>query len=229
MLPHFQVLGIRSNPEITIVSGSFSRAESLAAGDRGWLFVSGQASIADIVRIEGADADLDVPDWSMTDHVRTGAVLPWLDAFWQAGDVAFLLDHCREWRRVMYTATDAVVFAERVVRCNECRWTGGADDPTRRACPLCSGELKETEIFGNQEAVFPLRPDQRFVETRAGGWNHDHCLICNVAIGRAVPRGYRDSSFVGPNSAGMWLCEQCFERYVRRGDFSFLVRSSASS
>jgi hypothetical protein len=100
--------------------------------------------------------------------------------------VAFLLDRTREWQRVKYKATDAVVFAKRVLRCEQCGWTGevGAD---LRVCPKCSSALKEVEIFGNREAAFPLDPDARFVETRSGLWDHDHCLICDVAIGRDAP------------------------------------------
>ena len=87
--------------------------------------------------------------------------------------------------------------------------------------------MKEIEIFGNQEAAFPLDPGARFVETRSGFWNHDHCLIGDVAIGRDAPSGYRESSFArGPNSVGIWLCELCFDRYVKWDDFSFLVRST---
>jgi len=49
-----------------------------------------------------------------------------------------------------------------------------------------------------------------------------------VAIGREAPWGYRESSFAdGPNSVGIWLCDGCFDRYLKAGDFSFLMRSSA--
>jgi len=185
-----------------------------------------ESSIADVVTLQGQHAGLDVPNWSFTDHVRIGASLPWLDSRWQARDVAFLLDGTKKWKRVKYEATDAVVLAKKVLRCGNCGWTGnpGSQD----ICPQCSNDLKEIEIFGNQEAAFPLDPEARFVETRSGFWDHDHCLICDVAIGREVPSGYRESSFAGgPNSVGIWLCETCFDRYLKTGDFSFLVRSAA--
>ena len=50
-----------------------------------------------------------------------------------------------------------------------------------RACPTCLSDLKEAEIFGSQEAAFPLDADARLVDTRSGFWDHDHCLICDVA------------------------------------------------
>ena len=211
--------------ETMLVSGSFTRPEQIAVDDRGWLFVSEtESTIADVVSVDSAGAGLDVPNWSMTRHVQEGAVFPWLDGRWQARDLAFMLDATREWHRVKYEATDAVVFATRTLRCNQCGWTGGIDAELTR-CPKCANELTATEIFGNQEAAFPLDADSRFVETRSGSWDHDHCLICDVAIGRDVPFGYRESSFAdGPNSVGIWLCEACFERYLSPRDFSFLVR-----
>ena len=127
-----------------------------------------------------------------------------------------------------YRPTDAVVFAKRTLRCGMCGWTGGAGADSS-SCPKCSGTLSEQEIFGNQEAAFPIDADARFVQTRARFWDHDHCLICDLAIGRDEPWGYRESSFAdGPNSVGLWLCEPCFGRYLSRRDFSFLVRHSAS-
>ena len=229
VLPTFQITAIKVGAETTLVTGIFSRPECAAVEDRGWLFVSEtESSIADIITLDDAAAGLDIPNWSMTRHVQDGAVLPWLDAHWQARDLAFLLDDTKEWRRVQYRPTDAVVFAKRTLRCGQCGWTAsaGADMST---CPKCSGTLSEQEIFGNHEAAFPVDADARFVETRAGFWDHDHCLICDLAIGRDEPSGYRESSFAnGPNSVGLWLCERCFERYLSVRDFSFLVRRSAN-
>ena len=132
-----------------------------------------------------------------------------------------------EVRGVKYEATDAVVFGKRIVKCAQCGWTGRIETELPR-CPTCASELTVTEIFGNQEAAYPLDADARFVETRSRFWDHDHCLICDAGIGRDVPFGYRESSFAdGPNSVGIWLCEACFDRYLGRGDFSFLVRGTS--
>jgi hypothetical protein len=230
ILPKFQIRAISLGTETTLVTGSFSRAECVAVDDRGWLFVSEtESSIADIVTLDSDAAGLNVPNWSMTYHVHEGAVLPWLDSRWQARDLAFLLDETREWQRVKYRPTDAVVFAKKILRCAQCGWTGNVTGTDLQACPNCSSELKKVEIFGNQEAAFPLDADERFVETRTGLWDHDHCLICDLAIGRDAPWGYRKSSFTeGPNSVGIWLCERCFDRYLSQADFSFLVRSSTN-
>ena len=61
-----------------------------------------------IVNSEGAGLDVP-PNWAMTDHVHEGAVRPWLDGWWQARDLAFLLDEGRQWRPVKYRPTDATL------------------------------------------------------------------------------------------------------------------------
>jgi hypothetical protein len=230
ILPRFHVRTVApANAESMLVSGIFSRPEQIAVDDRGWLFVSEtESTIADVSSVDSRGAGLDVPNWSMTRHVHEGAVFPWLDGRWQARDLAFMLDANRQWRRVKYEATDAVVFAKRILKCAKCGWTGSIETELPR-CPKCASELTVTEIFGNQEAAYPLDADARFVETRSRFWDHDHCLICDTAIGRDAPFGYRESSLAdGPNSVGIWLCEACFDRYLSRGDFSFLVRGSSN-
>jgi hypothetical protein len=230
VLPRFHVRTVApANAESMLVSGMFSAPDQIAVDDRGWLFVSEtESTIADVVSLDSAGASLDVPHWSMTKHVHEGAALPWLDCRWQARDLAFMLDTNRQWRRVHYEASDAVVFAKRTLKCGHCGWTGGIETELTR-CPKCTSELTTTEIFGNQEAAFPLDADARYVETRSRFWDHDHCLVCDVAVGRNVPFGYRESSFAdGPNSVGIWLCEACFGKYLSRGDFSFLVRGASN-
>lgn len=99
VLPTFHVRAISRRTETTLVTGMFSRPDQVAVEDRGWLFVSEtESSIADVVTLNSDGAVLDVPNWSMTDHVHEDAVLPWLDGWWQARDIAFLLDESREWR-----------------------------------------------------------------------------------------------------------------------------------
>jgi hypothetical protein len=195
ILPKFQIRAISPGAETTLVTGIFTRAEGIAISDRGWLFVSEtDSSIADIVTLDSNVADLDVPNWSVTRHLHEDAFLPWLDSRWQARDLAFLLDGTREWQRVKHEATDAVVFAKKILRCPECGWTGELKGMPSMGCPKCSTHLREGEVFGTQEAAFPLDSDARFVETRTGFWDHDHCLICDVAIGRDAHWGYRESS-----------------------------------
>jgi hypothetical protein len=227
VLPRFEVRSISAATENSLVTGSFSEVKDIAVDKRGWLFVSeDESSIADVVTLDGNVAGLCVPNWAMTAHVHRGATLPWLDGLWQAADLAFLLDRTKEWQRVEYRATDAVVFTQVTLRCAKCGLVADPATWESSACAKCSGPLAKTEVSGWQEASFALESNQRFVEIRSGHWDHDPCLICNVNLGRDSPWGYRESSFAGgPNSVGLWLCEKCFERYLEPDDFGFLVGS----
>lgn len=203
ILPRFTIRNIlpgKVDDEDVIVSGEFSSLDTISVGDRGWLFATDTDwPLADVTSLDGAAARLDVVPWSITSPLEIASSLPWLNSYWNARDIAFLIDSTREWRRVAYRSTDAIVFGQKL-----------------------PGHDKEA--VGWQEATVPLAADRRFIEIRHSGWDHDHCLICNVAIGRSVTHGFREASFVdGPNSVGIWLCDGCFDRYVKTGDFSFLV------
>jgi hypothetical protein len=166
ILPRFHVRTVAPRTaETMLVSGMFSRPEQITVDDRGWLFVSEtESSIADVLSLDSGGARLDVPNWSMTRNLHEGPVFPWLDCRWQARDLAFMLDANRQWRHVKYEATDAVVFAKRMLKSAQCGWTGSIETEPPR--PKCSSELTVTEIFGNQEAAYRLDADARFVETR---------------------------------------------------------------
>ena len=48
-----------------------------------------------------------------------------------------------------------------------------------------------------------------------GGWDHEHCSICNAKIGSGGERDcYRDEDM-------FWLCVSCFDKYASRNDLSF--------
>jgi hypothetical protein len=199
--------------------------DGIAVGDRAWLFVSEEeSSIADILTMDGDAAELDVPNWAMTRHVHEAAVFPWLYDRWQARDIALLLDRTKTWRCVTFQPTDADFLIRRIRRCAACGLTVGLNTTPWSTCPKCPGTLQEVDVRVMRETGFPPEADEHLVEIRTGGWDHEHCLICESAIGQDVPRGYRESSFAGgPNSIGVWLCEACFERYAGPGDFSFLL------
>jgi hypothetical protein len=65
-----------------------------------------------------------------------------------------------------------------------------------RACPKYTSNLKEVEIFGNQEAAFQLDSDARLVETWTGVWDHDHGSL------RAAPAALREAALSAPTSQG---------------------------
>jgi hypothetical protein len=62
-------------------------------------------------------------------------------------------------------------------------------------CPRCASTLTETEIFAIKRRAFPRDAASRLVESRAGFWDHDHCL---TATWRLV--GVCRSATVNPRS-----------------------------
>jgi hypothetical protein len=52
----------------------------------------------------------------------------------------------------------------------------------------------------------------------SGGWDHEHCMLCNSHIDPANP-AYVDDE-------GNWLCVRCYEAYAEPHDLSF-IRSDA--
>jgi hypothetical protein len=177
ILPRFTIRNISPvKDDSVVIEGTFTRPDQIAVGDSGWLFATDSDwPLADVMSKEEHAARLRVMSSSITSPLETGTSLPWLSDRWNARDVAFLMDSTKRWRRVEYHATDMVVFGQKF-----------------------SGE----EIFGNQEAVFPLDDDQRFIEVRSNAWDHDHCLICDVAIGRKVTHGYPRSVIRGRSQFG---------------------------
>ncbi len=56
-------------------------------------------------------------------------------------------------------------------------------------------------------------------EVVQGGWDHEHCELCQSKIGiGGAAVGYRDH-------LERWLCESCYNRYAKPRDLSFLIES----
>ena len=71
---------------------------------------------------------------------------------------------------------------------------------------------------GNQSRYCPAT-DQTLLEGPnaqlvAGGWDHEHCSLCNVHINTG------DFGYCDPKKR--WMCEKCYERYVMRRDLAFV-------
>ena len=73
-------------------------------------------------------------------------------------------------------------------------------------------------IPGWQRDGEPLLDDAEDLGVREGGWDHEHCELCNTHIGGpGDPHG-----FVDPEEH--WLCAACYERYAVPRDLEFVVR-----
>ena len=74
-------------------------------------------------------------------------------------------------------------------------------------------------ITGWQRDGEPLLDGAEDLGVREGGWDHEHCELCNTHIGGpGDPHGFVDRE-------EHWLCAQCYERYARPRDLSFVVGS----
>lgn len=63
----------------------------------------------------------------------------------------------------------------------------------------------------------PLPAGAEDLGVRAGGWDHEHCDLCNAHIdAESGPEGY-------VNPGNRWLCVLCFHRYAEPRDLAFLA------
>ena len=97
-----------------------------------------------------------------------------------------------------YEATDVSVVGGREVRV----WT--------KLEPTGTGSGQSRHYPATDQTV-PVRTGARLI---SGGWGHEHCGLCNEHID-ALMVGYCDSD-------EHWMCDKCHERYVARGDLSFV-------
>jgi hypothetical protein len=71
------------------------------------------------------------------------------------------------------------------------------------------------DVRGWQQDDKPLPDGATDLGVRAGGWDHEHCELCQARISADEnPEGYVDPD-------NYWLCLQCFEKYARINDISF--------
>jgi hypothetical protein len=72
-------------------------------------------------------------------------------------------------------------------------------------------------VRGWQEVGKPLPEGATPLYVAPGGWDHEHCNICDAKIGESwAPIGY-------VTSTAYWLCEPCYARYAVPHDVSFVA------
>ncbi len=83
--------------------------------------------------------------------------------------------------------------------------------------PTPARYFRDKGVTGWQKADAPLPAGVEDLGLRSGGWNHEHCELCNVQIGTS---GLSDAYM---NSDDLWLCIGCYDRYASNNDVSFAV------
>lgn len=72
-------------------------------------------------------------------------------------------------------------------------------------------------LTGWQRDDQPLLDGAEGLGVREGGWDHEHCELCNTHIGGpGDPHG-----FVDPEER--WLCARCYDRYAVPRDLAFVA------
>ncbi|HTP30785.1 MAG TPA: hypothetical protein VMJ75_01350 [Candidatus Acidoferrales bacterium] len=137
-----------------------------------------------------------------------GKTLYYLSPAWDARHIWMVLDEQWGWKRVLFQAVDAVAEAFEatdisIVDGREVKtWTklSRADKckSTKRYAPT----LDDTLVSGRPAQLVP------------GGWDHEHCQLCREHINNG-DFGYRDED-------DHWLCESCYDKYVKHHDLSFV-------
>ncbi len=94
-------------------------------------------------------------------------------------------------------------------------------DPTRiwkRTRFEPSDAIQFTSDFGTAITKLVKKPLTGATIIR-DGWDHEHCEICGETIGR----GDQDAGFV--TQVDNWVCEQCYENYVKPKSLRFIFDS----
>ncbi len=71
------------------------------------------------------------------------------------------------------------------------------------------------DVTGWQPVGGPLPEGAKDLGVREGGWDHEHCELCQASI---RPTG-EPTAFADPEDR--WLCTACYERYAVPRDVSF--------
>ena len=124
-----------------------------------------------------------------------GAILFYLNPYWQPFHVWMVLDSQWGWEKVKFEASDAVALETegREVK----GWT----------------KLKRTDSDDQSSQQYPVNKDASGYRIVEEGWDHEHCELCSTHID-ARDFGYRDPD-------DHWMCGTCYEKYVIPHDLSF--------
>ena len=173
-----------------------------------WLLIDDDAAVCAQWKSvgPGGAATVVVDEKEMPEIV--GRTLYYLSPPWDARDVWMVLDEHWGWQRVLFKAVDAL--AERyeasdvsIVDGREVKtWTKLSRADKRGSTERYAPMLDNTLASGTAPQLVP------------GGWDHEHCHLCKGHINNG-DFGYRDED-------DQWLCESCYDKYVKPHDLSFV-------
>lgn len=137
-----------------------------------------------------------------------GKTLYYLSSAWDPYQIRMVLDEEWGWQRVLFQAVDAIAETHHA---NDVSIVDGREVKTWT-------KLSRADNHGHTERYAPAQDDasdsssaQKLVP---GGWDHEHCELCRGHIDHG-DFGYRDND-------ERWICERCYDRYVKSHDLSFV-------
>ena len=119
----------------------------------------------------------------------------------------------RTWQKAVFEPKDAIQVRSSGYRAR----TRLGRNPQNRGAP---GYAQLAEMIARIWGRIRRRNTPQPKETRIvpGGWDHEHCEICNECICLIHgPDGYA-------NKDDNWVCPACYEKYVEPMSFDFLLR-----
>jgi len=173
-----------------------------------WLLTSGRAAVCVQWKSVGPGnvATLTADEKEMPEIV--GKTLYYLSSAWDPRHVWMVLDEQWGWKRVLFQAVDAIAetFEATDVSIIDGRevktWTKLSRADKRGSTERYAPPLDDTLPSGTAPRLVP------------GGWDHEHCELCREHIDNG-DFGYQDKD-------DNWLCENCYDRYVKPHDLSFV-------
>jgi hypothetical protein len=174
-----------------------------------WLLIGERAAVC----AQWKSRSEDTPAATLVAHEKElpeigGKTLYYLSPAWEPFNIWMVLDEEWGWEHVCFQAVDAVAETYQandvsIVDGREVKtWTKlqRADKRTftERYAPAADG----LSLSGAEPRVVP------------GGWDHEHCQLCRDHIDHG-DFGYRDRD-------ELWMCENCYNKYVKRRDLSFV-------
>ncbi|HVO81862.1 MAG TPA: hypothetical protein VMT28_14090 [Terriglobales bacterium] len=198
----------------TMIVGRFDRTEGVSEGNCHMLTSDGEVLVGlfgmltSLVTSEKTavfrTSEEDIPP-------IVGRKLPYLHSPWKPHHI-WMVDERWKWKRTIFQSSDAV---SRRITADDVSIVEGKE-------VRCWIEIKKAGDTSGNSRYYPVFADGRVDLPGAqadgiipGGWDHEHCEICNSNI-NVNAEGYLD---LGEH----WLCEPCYDKYVKNHDLSFLT------
>ncbi len=188
--PKFRAEHAEVQGQQVVVYGRFDQVAHVREC-RSWLWLGNTAAWGDLEVLDSAARTAEFHCWKEDfDEARFFLSLPWVPGSVNPPDLFQVLDETAVWEERMFRPSDAL------------------------ASPTEDGWRQLTRIGSRKGLV--LGEHDYIVE---GGWNHEHCFICDEYIDEEQPHCFRSTS-----EGRDWLaCPSCFNRWILHHDAGFAL------